>query len=146
MGYRNPRNIYKITWPEGHRLHGLHIWAYSCPLGQMLEVSKLGAKMKAGGGLDAEVIERVQDIFAPCLVRWDLEDDCFDATCPDGPGEHVHPTPVGRAGLNTLDVVDLLSVLTAWAQRISGVATPLAKPSIPNGIPMTPAEPSMAAP
>lgn len=144
--YRSPRNIYKLVWPEGHRLHGLEIRARSCPIGDLLQMSRLAAKIRAREFDDATV-GRMLDMFGVAIVRWNLEDECFDPACERADeGEHAHPVPPGRAGLEALELPDVVEAMTLWAQRIAQVSAPLAKPSIPSGIPMTPLEPPMAAP
>lgn len=133
MGYRSSRDVYKLVWPEGHDLHGLEIRARSCPIGEMFELNRLSQKL-TGGKPDMDAFTRVLDIFAKAIVRWNLEDDNGGAV------------PPGRAGLNELSTTELIAVVTAWAQTITQVSTPLGRRSTPTGIPEIPMEPSTGAP
>jgi hypothetical protein len=135
MGYRTTRTLYPIRFAPGHKLHGLNIMARSCPIGELVELGRVASTVKAAQGsgvLPVNEINRLLDVFGNSIKEWDLEDE-------DG-----NPVPPGRAGLEFLDLEDVMDVILKWAETIAQVSAPLDKRSIPSGTPQIPMEPMTA--
>lgn len=137
MGFQAGK-IYLLKWPEGHDLHGLEIHVRSVALGRLFELSRVVDRVqaaRAGGtlataGMDA--INELLDVFASAVKWWNLEDE---------EGDHI---PEGRAGLEQLELTQLIEAVLAWARQVTQVPAPLGKPSIQSGIPKIPMEPLTA--
>ena len=137
MGFRANTTTFALKWPPGHRLHGLEISARSCPIGELMELGRLSAAVKAGqvnGAVPVDAVAKMLDAFGGAIKAWNLEDE-------DG-----NPVPPGRAGLEHLDLSDVLEAVLAWAQAISQVPDPLGTRSTPNGTPPIPMQATPAAP
>lgn len=136
MGLKVNRKVYRLKWPEGHDLHGLEIDAYSPPIGQLLEMGRLAGVVQSAqktGGVPLDEVNTLLDTFVAHVKRWNLEDE---------DGAHVAED---RAGLELLNLEQVLEAVLAWARAVSQVPGPLGRPSTPSGIPKIPMEPLTAA-
>lgn len=120
MGYRKPRKLYHLVWPEGHELHGLELEMRGLSIGQLTSLSARLGSVTGAQDMAAQYGE-VFALFASKLVSWTLEDD-------DGP---VPATAEGVAAQADDDPMFMISLVMAWADAVASVDTPLPNGSIP---------------
>lgn len=132
MGVRVERKKYRITFPEGHDLHGVKMVARGMSVGELMGLIGMHRTVMSGDDptVKLQAINGLLDSFAKALLEWNVDDE-------DG-----NPVPPDRAGLDALDFDQLLGGITAWVKEISDVAAPLGTPSTPTPkppeIPMEP--------
>jgi hypothetical protein len=119
MGFKAKRKIYKLKFAD-EDLAGLEVMARSVSLGQMLDLSSSEGVGKVDRD-DAEQTNGMFDLFVSALVSWNLEEE-------DEDGNAV-PVPPTLSGLRAQDTEFAMSLVNAWAEAISSVSAPLAKPS-----------------
>lgn len=141
MGFKAPKQIYRLVFPDGDDLAGLEVRAAAPALGDFLEIAKLGelAKVTEIKPEDFEKIQPIFDLFVSLVRSWNLEDD------------DDLPLPITFASLKTLDMPVIMRIIDAWMRAVATVPAPLAKPSgdgdtFPEGsIPMETLSPSLAS-
>lgn len=141
MGFKAPKQIYRLVFPEGDDLAGLEIRAVAPAFGAFLDLAKL-AELVNVDKIKPEDIEKIRpvfDLFVKCVRSWNLEDD------------DDRPLPVSYGSLLTLDLPVLMRIVDAWMRVVASVPPPLAKPSgdgdtFPEAsIPMETLSPSLAS-
>lgn len=119
MGFKAKRKIYKLKFAD-EDLAGLEVMARSVSLGQMLDLSSSEGVGKVNKD-DAEQTNGMFDLFISALVSWNLEEEN-----PDGSDS---PVPATLEGLRAQDTEFAMALVNAWAEAISSVSAPLARPS-----------------
>jgi hypothetical protein len=125
-GFKRPGKVYKLVFTDD--LDGLEVKARSMSTGALLDMAPL-LDLKLSATPTAEEMEGIRDLlerFAEVLVSWNLEDD------------DDQPVPADIDGLLAQDLDFVMTIITAWADAVSGVPAPLPQTS-PGG------EPSLAA-
>jgi hypothetical protein len=138
MGYRKPRKLYHLTWPQGHELHELELEMRGLSIEQLVDI----AGLRRVGNDPEQIKEKYAEVFAlfaSKLVSWTLEED--DGT----------PVPATAEGVQAQvddDPMFMVGLVMAWADAIASVDTPLLNGSSSGGrfpeasIPMAPPSPS----
>lgn len=112
MGYRKVPRIYTLTFDK--ELEGLIVRMKGLKLGQMR------ALMTILDDKDSRTLEGLPPFIAKHIVSWNLED------------EQGEPIPATEAGLDELDVDELLAISSRWMDELVGVQDDLGKDS-PSG-------------
>lgn len=112
MGYRKVPRIYTLTFDK--ELEGLIVRMKGLKLGQMR------ALMAILDDKDSRTLEGLPPFIAKHIVSWNLED------------EQGEPIPATEAGLDELDVDELLAISSRWMDELVGVQDDLGKDS-PSG-------------
>lgn len=112
MGYRKVPRIYTLTFDK--ELEGLIVRMKGLKLGQMR------ALMTILDDKDSRTLEELPPFIAKHIVSWNLED------------EQGEPIPATEAGLDELDVDELLTISSRWMDELVGVQDDLGKDS-PSG-------------
>jgi hypothetical protein len=137
MGVEIKPRLFRLTWPEGHGLHGVTMDVASLSFGQLLKLSRAYRTYRdiASKTIDEqlEAVGSLLDIFAGALWGWNVERD----------GEPVKPD---RAGVESLDPLYVLDAIGAWAGRLGVVDGPLGQRSIPTPSPTAPTIPMETLP
>lgn len=113
MGYRRQPPSYKLVFDDDE-FDGLEVKVGSLSIGEMRDFIALMNHEDRG-----EVTEQIFDMFANCLLSWNLED------------ENDEPVPATLAGINSQDADFVMAMISAWIDTVTGVPdeTPLPGPS-----------------
>lgn len=144
MGFKAPRKVYVLDWPEGHELHGLEVKAASLPLGTFMDEFGGAQGLVGRDPKTLTAAERargwsVVTTFAGVLRSWNLEDD------------DDQPIPADLDGLKTQELGFAMSIIEAYMDAVGGVTGPLADSSTSGGnsleasLPMAPLSASQAS-
>ena len=137
MGVEIKPRLFRLTWPEGHGLHGVTMDVASLSFGQLIKLNKAYRAYKdiAGASVDEQLtaVGELLDIFAGALWGWNIERD-------------GQPVPADRAGVDSLDPMYVLDAIGAWAGRMGAVDGPLGQRSTPTPSPTTPPIPMETLP
>lgn len=137
MGVEVAPRMFRLTWPEGHGLHGVTMDVASLSFGELLKLSRAYRTYQdiASKSIEEqlEAVGSLLDIFAGALWGWNVERD----------GEPVKPD---RAGVESLDPMFVLDAIGAWAGRLGAVDGPLGKRSTPTPTPAIPTIPMASLP
>lgn len=107
-GFRVPRREALVEFEEGHEYHGAEVrLRLDVPMGLVFEFQRLGSDGEAA-------LRRFGDQI---LLGWNLEDD-------DG-----EPVPATADGLLTQPFGFANTLMTRWAEAVTGVPGPLGVPS-----------------
>jgi hypothetical protein len=144
-GFKRKPKIYRLDFTDT-ALDGLTVRAHSAPIGLFMQLGTLADELEGSDdntdtGMTAmlRTIQELVDLFAQVLVSWDLVDD------------DDQPVPATAAGLLTLDVEELMFIITAWQNAVAAVAPPLpdasnaGSPSLAVSMPMEPLSASQAS-
>lgn len=116
--------IFRLTWGEGEKHHGLVVRVRSLPFGELLEIAPVIdaiAQMRpADLAGHAEEVLRPFRVLASHLVSWNLVEEVQGVRTP---------VPATFEGLIRQDPQFLIAVMQAWARASGGVPDPLAQPS-----------------
>jgi hypothetical protein len=115
VGYRKPRKLYHLTWPEGHELHELELEMRGLSIGQLVDI----AGLRHMGNVPEQIKEKYDGVFAlfaSKLVSWTLEDDG---------GAPVPATAEGVQSQVDDDPMFVVGLMLAWADAIASVDIPL---------------------
>lgn len=127
MGYRPPPTTIGLQWAEGHRLHGLEVYARGLRLGKMLDLAEMYvnsgfSKRGDDDDMTAEDIELMKSIFRllvgnddvatpgtpeykPGLIEsWNREDD------------NGNPLPVSMTGVRELEMWEFQGIMDAYLE------------------------------
>ncbi len=117
MGYKRPVKRFRLVFDTEAMpdMNGLEVIARSVPLGVFMDVTGLDGSAEKRG---AKVVE----LFAGCLVEWNLEEE-------DG-----SPVPATLEGLKSQEMGFVAEITKAWMNAIAGVSPPL-NGSSPGGAP-----------
>lgn len=116
MGYRKVPTIYDLEF-EG-ALEGLNVRVKSVKFGK---VRRLIALMDSDEK-DVEVMEEITKSLVDAIVSWDYQD------------EHGNDIPATAEGIDELEFADVLAIVNAWLDKITGPTEELGKDS-PSGSP-----------
>jgi hypothetical protein len=142
-GFKRKSKIYRLDFTDT-ALDGLTVRARSAPIGLFMHLGTLADELDGMGdepdmAAMMRTIQELVDVFAQVLVSWDLLDD------------DDQPVPADAAGLLTLDVEELMFIITAWQNAVAAVAPPLPDasnaglPSLAESMPMEPLSQSQAS-
>lgn len=93
---------YELTWPAGHRLHGLQVTVRSVPLGDFIDMMQADDAQSTAGVFEQQVTQ-----LAPSLVRWNAE-------------ENGAAIPATAEGLRRLDKRIFVEVFDKWLDVLAG--------------------------
>lgn len=116
MGHRKVPTIYTITDVKG--LEGAVIRLKSIKVGKL---RRLLAALESDADFST-VMTPIFTMVAEALVSWDLED------------ENGTPLPATLEGIEELELADIMGIISAWTERMTGVDPDLGKDS-PSGEP-----------
>lgn len=152
MGYkRKAQKNVRVTFADDHEFAGLELVTKPLNVAEFAQIAMhmqaLSTSLKAEEDPDAAMrgieaflgqLGAAQELFAGCLVEWNMEQE--DGT----------PIPADLVGVRSLEDVEFLKLMTEWLEAIGGVPDELGKDSSsgPNSpelsIPMEPLSPSPA--
>lgn len=114
MGYVRKKKIFVLTF-EDPDLEGLEVRASSTSLGALLELVSLAdiGKGKKFGIEDIEKLDDLFQLFAGCLLSWNLEE------------EGGAPVPTTVAGLKSQELDFVLDLIMAWMDGVVSTPAPL---------------------
>jgi hypothetical protein len=118
VGYKREARVYNLVF-EDPEFDGLEVRVRSMSIGKVREFLLL-QRAKTEDVEDALAsTEKVFEMFASCLLSWNLEDDA---------GFSV---PANREGINSQDMDFVMEIISAWMGTITGVPdeTPLPETS-----------------
>lgn len=111
MGYRKVPTIYTLTDVKG--MEGAVIRMRSVKVGRL---RRLLSALESEGDF-SESISPIAQAVSEGLVSWDLED------------ETGVPIPTSVEGVEELELADLMNLVSAWTERMTGVDEDLGKDS-----------------
>jgi hypothetical protein len=111
VGYQRPK--YKLTWEDGHELHGLEIFSKGLSIQDLKLVSSYGDLESATRTEQIEALGPLLDIFCEKLISWNYEDD-------DG-----LPVSTSREDLEKVDIRMMVPILSSWMSEVSTLSDPL---------------------
>lgn len=126
MGYRPPPTTIGLQWAEGHRLHGLEVYARGLRLGKMLDLAEMYvnsgiSKKDDEDDLTSEDIEMLKSIFRLLVGN----DDVAGPDVPFKPGlieswnredDNGDPLPVSMAGIRELEMWEFQAIMDAYLE------------------------------
>jgi hypothetical protein len=122
-GYTPKRKTLKLVFDD-EEFDGLVVKVGAAPMRTILKVVELLTTLEEKEDLTGAEITRLFNemfgIFADALVSWNVEDD------------GGNPVPTTVEGITSQDSAFIMAIINTWAEVLSGVSTPLGKPS-PNG-------------
>jgi hypothetical protein len=144
MGYKRSSKVYNLAFDDDGEFAGLEVRVRSMSVGKVRTFLKLRSSLREGESDDAQAataMDETFNMFAGCLLSWNLEDDAG------------FPVPATREGIDAQDVDFIMAVISAWMETMTGVPEqgPLDTPSsdgapFPVGsIPMEPLSRSQAS-
>lgn len=141
-GFRRKKKIFDLDF-TGTPLDGLNVEARSAPIGLFMQIGQLADSFDNVEDADAAkilgVMTELVDTFAQVLIAWDLLDD------------NDEPVPANAQGLLSLEMDELMFVITAWQNAAAAVPAPLPQastagsPSLVGSMPMEPLSESQAS-
>jgi hypothetical protein len=114
---REPRRL-RITFEDGHELHGLEVVTRSVPIGTILAVLRAAGGSSQPGVEQIEAMATLFEQLGAALIEWNYLDHETQ--------EPVPPTPDGLSGLD-FEFVTMLAM--HWVDAVVGAAAPLANGS-----------------
>ncbi len=118
MGYKAPGKVFVLRFADGEH-EGLVVRVKSLPIGQFLPLMQLSSALDSENPDYAGAL-RLFEVFADCLVSWNLTD------------EDDNDVPADLTGVNSLDLNFGLDLVKTWLGGIATVPAPLA-PKSPAG-------------
>jgi hypothetical protein len=123
------RKALKLTWPEGHDLHGLEVLCRRPTIGQIEAAEQALGRDRDG----ASVAKMMRETIGSALIRWNYVDESGDAP------------PATPDGFAKIDIEAQMQILAAWQEKAIAVPADLGKefgsgqpsPGATSGIPVT---------
>lgn len=126
MGFRPPPTAIGLQWAEGHRLHGLEVYARGLRLGKMLDLAEMYVnsgftKRNDDDDMTAEDIEMMKSIFRLLVGN----DDVVGPDVPFKPGlieswnreaDDGSPLPVSMVGVRELEMWEFQGIMDAYLE------------------------------
>lgn len=116
MGYR--RKSYRLTWPEGHELHGLEVSMRGAAIADINAVVSAGGSEGGDGAAVLEAVKALAPMLASKIISWNYEDE-------DGA-----PVATDAATLADQDMRVIMQIIQAWKSIVTDV--PPASPGTSN--------------
>lgn len=114
MGYQKKR--YKLTWVEGHDLHGLEVSVGGLSIGDLEIMAAL--KDEAANAKTFDRIMPMLEVFAKALVSWNYEDE-------EGAPIGTSLAEIKEKG----DAKDIIPVILSWVSEVGDISVPLPESS-----------------
>lgn len=123
-GVKRPGKQYRLLWPDNDpQMAGVEVVMRGLSIRQLLKAQRLtrsGVLQRTDdGAVDEAAVERVFQLIADNLVRWNLEED--DTEDDDGNVVPGAPVPTTLDGVLSLELDPAVDILTQWLEGIAGV-------------------------
>lgn len=123
MGYKRDK-LLKLTFEEGHELHGLEVYIKPAKLKLITALSKIDKTKDSLNDLICEACQKeeydnctggILESFANYLQSWNLEDD------------DDNPVPTDLVSILDQDIVMVMHLMDAWAEATGSIPENLSR-------------------